>query len=137
MSVDLFTGVLMGPKGLKPNWKAAKKKLKAMDDMALLREVLATVHGEDELSAANDLDESKYSARRRVSQALENVKDGWNGDRCDAFNHFCCFDRELLIAGGMSCGDAIEEVDDLYMVFNLGLAEAAGFMHKSPGKTPR
>ena len=130
MGCDLIVGVLMGKKGLKPDWNKARKALASTPDEDLVLEILQTVHGEDDLGMAEECGVTPTDARERVSKALASVEGGWN-HQLRAMSSFTCHDRVLLIAGGMSWGDEVPECEDVFLVDNLGLAKAAGFMDSS------
>ena len=75
MGCDLIVGILMGKKGLKPNWKAAKKALLEIPDKDLVLEILSTVHGEDDPDMAEEYELTADSARASVEKAENDIAD--------------------------------------------------------------
>jgi hypothetical protein len=131
MGMDLLVSLLEIDHDKEPNWAKAQEHLDSMTDDVCVDTVL-NVSGADELE---DVLPSDYPAgmsladraRKRIQEAAEAVKEGWdNGLR--SMTKIRGQRTTILIAAGESWGDDIEECTHMAYFDDSGCAEAAGFL---------
>ena len=118
MGADLLISLVEIEKKKKPNFKKAGTTLQKISDKAAL----------DALEWATGCETADpKEARARIEKALESVVAGWSGNLRQMVK-VCGLATDMLIAGGVSWGDSVEECEDIALFVEAGLARAAGFL---------
>jgi hypothetical protein len=146
MGAELSVSFVEFPKGATPNWHAAQVHLDKMtlaECYQALEEHFNYVGGLPEKlnieklrerAASNKEDrklldeiEMNYTEdpRKRLQDALNSCEEGWNGNEY-CVQHLYGAKTELLIGGGVSWGDTLDELDDISLFDVSGMAKAAG-----------
>lgn len=134
MGADLILGVLEIEKDREPDWEATSRfVLNMSDDVALGALALVCDLSVDKviadmppvMSHGNNM--PGVQARLMILSAVDSCRQGWAGH----LRMMCRVSgvrTDMLIAGGVSWGDSITEVDDLRLFDQSGAASAAGFL---------
>lgn len=118
MGADLLISMVEIEKKKKPNFAKARTTLQKITDDAALKAL-------EWATGCNDAEPQE--ARERIGKALEAVEAGWNG-HLRLMVKVCGLATDMLIAGGVSWGDSVEECEDISLFAESGLARAAGFL---------
>lgn len=139
MGADLVASILEMRKDREPDWEAAERYLmdRGDDDLERIRvdrlgdeEGPAGELGEDDDDGAleNDGDGAGVSeTKARFLRALEAVASCWIGDCRSAIKHHGS-ETVILIVGGTTYGEPLEELADVELFVTSGMARAAGFI---------
>jgi len=154
MGADLLVAMTEIKRGRQPDWAAAEahlEKLSTVDCYRIIEQVQqlgVEVPSEEELARVrqkeqegadltNDediflsaLDDLGDDPKGRLKSALASCKVGWEGGlrmMTAMRGHY----TDILLAGGVSWGDSIEECEDLQYFVESGCAKAAGFLDRS------
>ena len=123
--------VLEIPKGIEPNWEAAREHVKSLTEIQLagviseLNDLGADVEDEDEFEEIKkDYDLEKF--RKEVLEAVEFCDWMWDGNASGTrlYLRNCA----VLICGGSSWGDPVDGVREMSLFDLSGAAKAAGFL---------
>lgn len=125
MSQDLLISLIEIERGKDPDWSMAHKHIDKMNGTKLRK-----IHGsiscpEDKVRLSECL--SVVASRRLAHEAIHLMEMGWAGN-CSFVQQISGAGTDLLIAGGTSWGDPVEECDQMFFFVDSGAAEAAGFL---------
>lgn len=140
MGADLVASILEMRKDREPDWEAAERYLMDRGDDDLER-IFADRLGDEEDpdgELGEDDDDGAFEnggedragvseTKARFLRALEAVASCWIGDCRSAIKHQGA-ETVILIVGGTTYGEPLEEIADAELFVASGMARAAGFI---------
>ena len=126
MQSELIVTVLEMDHGQEPDWAAAAARLAAMSDDEVRVAFMRAMDLDHATMEARGVKPSKM--RAELKRALDAVDDAWEG-ACGHFVRYPGTRTEMLIGGGTSWGDDIEACTQINLLWESGMARAAGFLN--------